>query len=141
MDDLIARSVLQERMLATLAGAFGGLALRLAALGVYGVMAYQVARRRREIGIHLALGAEPRQVLGMVVGQTARLVLAGSALGVPCALALTRFASGALYGLGPRDPATFAAAVLALLLVAVVAACVPGRSATRIDPIESLRCD
>jgi predicted lysophospholipase L1 biosynthesis ABC-type transport system permease subunit len=141
MDELMARSLLQERMLATLAAAFGALAVLLAAVGIYGVMAFQVARRRKEIGIRVALGAKPHDVVGMLVAQTARLVLLGAAIGIPCALVLTRFTEKTLYGVAPADPATFAGAVLALAAVAIVAAWLPGRAATRIDPIQSLRCD
>jgi putative ABC transport system permease protein len=104
-------------------------------------MAFQVARRRKEIGIRVALGAKPRDVVRMLVGQTARLVLLGAAIGVPGALVLTRFTEKTLYGVTPADPATFAGAVLALAVVAIVAAWLPGRAATRIDPIQSLRCD
>jgi predicted lysophospholipase L1 biosynthesis ABC-type transport system permease subunit len=104
MDDLMSRSLLQERMLATLAVLFGGLAALLAAVGIYGVMAFQVVRRRKEIGIRVALGAKPRDVVAMLIGQTARLVLLGAAIGVSCALALTRLAEKTLYGIAPADP-------------------------------------
>jgi predicted permease len=141
MDELMSRSLLHERILAMLAACFGGLALVLAAVGIYGVMAFQVARRRKEIGIRMALGARPREVVAMVVGQTARLVLYGSAVGIPCALGLTRVTEKTLYGIEPTDPATFVGAVAGLALVAVVAAYLPGRAATRINPVESLRCE
>jgi len=137
----VAKSVLSERMLGTLGAFFGGLALLLGTIGIYGVMAFQVARRRREIGIRMALGADARSVVGMILGQTARLTLLGCAIGVAGGLALTGVAKGILYGVDPKDPATFAAAILVLVLVALGAAYVPGRSAARTNPVETLRTD
>jgi putative ABC transport system permease protein len=124
--------ILRERMLAMLAGSFGGLALLLLAIGIYGVIAFQVARRRREIGIRVALGARPDAVLRMILGQTVRLTMAGSVLGVLAALALTRVAEKMLFGVTPTDPGTFAGAVAGLALVALSAAYVPGRGAARV---------
>jgi predicted permease len=141
LEDHVARSLLQERMLAALAGFFGALALLLGAVGIYGTMAFQVARRRREIGIRMALGADAGRVIGMVLGQTARLALAGCAIGAAAGLALTRLAQGILYGIGANDPATFAAAAAALTLIALAAAYLPGRSAARTNPVETLRVD
>jgi predicted permease len=137
----ISRSMLQERMLATLSGAFGGLALALSCLGIYGVMAYQVARRRREIGIRLALGARPSAVVRMIVGQTTRLALFGGIIGVGGALALTRIAAKMLFGIKATDPLTFGLAAGALALVAMAASYLPGRTAARANPVETLRCD
>jgi predicted permease len=137
----ISRSMLQERMLATLSGAFGGLALSLSCLGIYGVMAYQVARRRREIGIRLALGARPSAVVRMIVGQTTRLALFGGIIGVGGALALTRIAAKMLFGIKATDPLTFGLAAGALALVAMAASYLPGRTAARANPVETLRCD
>jgi predicted permease len=141
MEDHVAQSLLQERMLATLAGFFGAQALLLSAVGIYGVMAFQVTRRRREIGIRMALGADASSVIGMVLGQTARLTLAGGAIGALGGLALTRGAQGLLYGIHPNDPSTFLAAIAELLLIALVAAYLPGRSAARTSPVTILRTD
>jgi len=141
LEDHVARSLLQERMLATLAAFFGALALLLGAVGTYGTMAFQVARRRREIGIRMALGADESSVIGMGLGQTARLTLAGCAIGAVGGLALTRIAQGILYGVRANDPLTFIAAAAGLLLIALAAAYLPGRSAARTNPTETLRVD
>jgi ABC-type antimicrobial peptide transport system permease subunit len=141
LEDHVARSLLQERMLATLAAIFGALALLLGAVGIYGTMAFQVARRRREIGIRMALGADENSVIGMVLGQTARLTLAGCVIGAAGGLALTRLAQGILYGVRASDPPTFIVAAAGLLLVALAAAYLPGRSAARTNPVETLRVD
>src|ERR1700689_1274392 len=141
LEDHVARSLLQERMLATLAAVFGALALLLGAVGIYGTMAFQVARRRREIGIRMALGADEGSVIGMVLGQTLRLTLAGCAIGAAAGLALTHIAEGILYGVRANDPLTFIAAAAGLLLIALAAAYLPGRRAARTNPIETLRID
>ena len=141
LEDHVARSLLQERMLATLGAFFGALALLLGAVGIYGTMAFQVARRRREIGIRMALGADEGSVIGMVLAQTARLTLAGCAIGTAAGFALTRIAQGILYGVRANDPPTFIAAAAGLLLIALAAAYLPGRSAARTNPIETLRID
>jgi ABC-type antimicrobial peptide transport system permease subunit len=141
MEEHVARSILTERMLATLSGFFGALGLLVAAIGIYGVMAFQVARRRKEIGIRLAVGASPRQLVGMVMGETARLVVVAGAIGLAGALALTRLTEKMLFGIKPADPATFAMAIAAVTLAALAAAYLPGRRAARLNPIETLRCD
>ena len=141
LEDRVARSLLQERMLATLAAFFGALALLLGAVGIYGTMAFQVARRRREIGIRMALGADEASVIGMVLGQTARLTLVGCAIGAAAGLALTRLAEGILYGVRADDPSTFITAAAGLMLIALAAAYLPGRHAARTNPIETLRVD
>jgi predicted permease len=141
LEDHVARSLLQERMLATLATFFGSLALLLGAIGIYGVMAFQVQRRRREIGIRMALGADTGSVIGMVLGQTTRLTLFGCAVGAAGGLLLTRLAKGILYGVQPNDPLTFATAIAGLLVVALGAAYLPGRRAARMNPIDTLRVD
>jgi putative ABC transport system permease protein len=132
-------SLLRERLMATLSGFFGGLAALIAAIGLYGVMSYTVARRRNEIGVRIALGADRRQVMRMVMGEAGGLVAAGLAIGVPAALAVTRFASALLFGVTPRDPATLGAAVAGLALVAALASYVPALRASRLEPIEALR--
>jgi predicted permease len=139
LDRLIDESLLQERLVARLAGGFGLLAVFLAAVGLYGTLAYTVARRTREIGIRMAVGARRHDVMWLVLRQTLGLALAGVVVGVPAAVAATRLAEKLLYGLKSNDASTIAAAVVLLLLVAVAAALLPARRASRIDPIAALR--
>jgi len=120
-------------------GIFAIVAFLLACIGIYGVMAYLVVQRTREIGIRLALGAEPKDVLRVVMGQGARLALAGAAIGTVAALGLTRLMSSLLYGVSATDPGTFAVVSLILAAVAFVASYIPARKATRVDPIAALR--
>jgi putative ABC transport system permease protein len=132
-------SLLRERLMATLSGFFGGLAALIAAIGLYGVMSYTVARRRNEIGVRIALGADRRRVMRMVMGEAGGLLAIGLAIGIPAALAVTGFASAFLFGVTPRDPATLGAAVVGLALVAALASYVPALRASRLEPIEALR--
>ena len=141
LDENLSRSILRERMLGTLSGLFGALSLVLVSVGVYGVMAFQVARRQKEIGIRMALGARPVQVTGMVLAETAVPVGAGVALGVSGAFGLTRLAEKMLYGVTPTDPVAFAGAAGLLMVLALLAAYVPGRRAARLSPIETLRSE
>jgi putative ABC transport system permease protein len=129
----------RERLLATLSGFFGALALGLAVIGLYGVMSYNVARRRNEIGIRMALGAEQSRVLRMVLGEVSILILAGLALGLAGAISATRFLSSFLYRLEPNDPTTLAAACVILAAAAVVAGFLPARRAANLDPMTALR--
>jgi putative ABC transport system permease protein len=129
----------RERLLATLTGFFGALALALAIVGLYGVMSYNVARRRNEIGIRMALGAEQARVLRMVLGEVALLVVAGLALGLGGAVFSTRLLAGFLYRLGPNDPTTLVAACVVLAVSAVVAGLLPARRAANLDPMTALR--
>jgi len=139
MDTLVADSVSARRFSAVLTGVFAGLALLLAGVGIYGVMSYSVGRRTNEIGIRMALGAQPGSVLGMIMGRGARLALAGVALGLAGALALTRYLASLLFGVQPKDPVTYGA-VAALVIVVTLAACyVPARRAMRVDPMVALR--
>ena len=129
----------QERMFAALTSGFGLLALALACVGIYGVMAYTVAQRTNEIGIRLALGAQRRQVRGMVLREAAWLAAAGVASGLLFALALGRLVTSMLYGLKPADPASLAAAAALLLTVALVAGWIPAARASSVEPMEALR--
>ena len=135
----LEESLNRERLLATLSGFFGGLALALAVIGLYGVVSYNVARRRNEIGIRMALGAEQSRVLRMVLGDVATLVVAGLALGLAGAIFGTRFLASFLYRLEPNDPATLAAACLVLAVTAIVAGFLPARRAANLDPMTALR--
>ena len=139
LDDMVAGSLARERLLAVLGGVFGALALVLATIGLYGTMSYAVARRRNEIGIRIALGAERRRVLGLVLGDVGRLLVAGTLVGVAGAFAATRVLGSLLFGVEARDPTTFAAATLLLAAVGVAAGYLPARRATRVDPLAALR--
>ena len=126
-------------MVAALSVAFGGLATLLAAIGLYGVMSYSVARRTREIGIRMALGAERSSVLWLVLREVALMVLVGVAIGVPLAVALSRIVQSQLFALSANDPIALAGAAIVLVAVALVAGYLPARRATRIDPMLALR--
>jgi predicted permease len=138
-DELIDGSIAAPRFRTLLLSAFGAFAVLLALVGIYGVIAHAVGERRREIGVRIALGAEGRTILGMVLFRGLRLTAIGIALGVVGALGLTRSLAGMLFGITPYDAATFIAAVLALLLVSLIACWLPARRAARVDPQESLR--
>jgi putative ABC transport system permease protein len=141
MTERVGESMAQPRFQAGLLSLFGALALLLAACGIYGVLAYAVAQRQREIGVRMALGAQKRNVLSLVIGQGLRLALIGVALGLAAALALTRVIQSLLYDVRPTDPATFAAVSLILIAVALLACWLPARRATQIHPMEALRCE
>jgi putative ABC transport system permease protein len=135
----VEASLVQERLLARLSTFFGALALLLASLGLYGVTAYSVNRRRGEIGIRMALGADADDVVRMVLRRVAVLVAAGIAIGTAVSVWASRFVTAFLYGFEPTDPATFLAAGAVLSLVAALAGWVPARRASRIDPADVLR--
>jgi predicted permease len=139
IDEQIGLSLKSERLVASLSGAFGTLATALAVIGLYGVMAYIVERRRREIGIHVALGALPGDVLWMVMRQVVLLCGIGLAIGVLLASALGNLIRSQLYGLKPHDPLTFASASLVLAAAAGMAGLIPALRASRTDPMQSLR--
>ena len=141
MSQQIESTLWQQRTAAGLTGIFGLLALALAAVGIYGVIAHSVAQRTREIGIRKALGAGSRDVLRMIIRQGLTLVLMGVAVGLAGAWALTRLMSSVLYGVSATDPVTFAAASGALIGVALAACLVPARRATKVDPMIALRCE
>jgi putative ABC transport system permease protein len=135
----VDESISRERLLATLAGFFGALALLLATVGFYGVMSHNVARRRNEIAIRMALGAERAVVLRMVLGEAALLIGIGMAVGLGLAVAMTRFVASFLNGLAPNDPLTFFLAAAALAGVGTLAGYLPARRASRLDPMTALR--
>jgi predicted permease len=139
LSDQIGDAASQERLTATLAGSFGVLALFLAALGLYGVTAYNVSRRRFEMGVRMALGASPATILRSVVGRVLLLVAIGAAAGVAASISLVRFVAALLYGVAPRDPLTLFGASVLLIAVAVAAAALPASRAARIDPATVLR--
>jgi len=139
MNDLRSLSVIPQRIGGTLMTAFAGFALVLAAIGLFGVIAYAVSERTREIGIRMALGAKPREVFRLVVGQGMVLALIGLLVGLPLALGMGRAVAGLLYGVAPNDFATFAGVAVLLALVAFAACYIPARRAMRVDPIIALR--
>lgn len=139
MEQLLGDSLARSRFTMQLLGIFAAIALALASVGIYGVIAYGVSQRTQEFGIRIALGAESRDVLRLVLGQGTRLVLLGIGLGVVLALMLGKFLATLLYGISPTDPLTFGAVALLLALVALAACYVPARRATRVDLIETLR--
>ena len=141
MEQVVAESVARRRFSTLLLGGLAAVAVFLAALGVYGVVACTVAQQTREIGIRMALGARRVQVFRLVVGQGARLAVAGVLLGLAGSLALTRLMASLLFGVTPTDPMTFLVTALALPAVAVLASFVPARRATRVDPMTALRCE
>jgi ABC-type antimicrobial peptide transport system permease subunit len=129
----------QERLFVVLTSGFGLLALTLAAVGIYGIMAYSVASRRNEIVIRLALGAQPGQVRGMILRESTWLGAAGIGVGIAAALALTRLIQSMLYGIRPYDPHTLSAGVGLLLVVAVAATWIPARRAASVQSMDALR--
>jgi len=136
---VIAQELVQERVFARLASLFGCLALVLASIGLYGTMAYTVARRTNEIGIRMAIGARPSDIVGMVLRESVRVVLVGSVAGLAAAVAATRLIRSQLYGLSAHDPLVLAGAAAVLVAVTMLAACVPARRAARVDPLRALR--
>ena len=141
MATLRSDAVSERRFVLLLAGVFGVLALGLAAIGVYGVMSLIVSERTREVGVRLALGAEPSELLRMIVGQAAKLAAIGAAVGLAAAWPLTPLLGSQLYGIDANDAVTFAAVPLLLLVVAALAAVVPARKAMRVDPLTALRIE
>ena len=141
LEQSISVAYFGQRMGGSLLGVFGGLALALAAVGMYGVLAYAVTQRSREVGIRMALGAARADVLRLVLGQGLRLAAAGLAIGLVVSVAVTRLMSALLFGVSPRDPLTFLAVSLLLVLVSLAASFLPAYRATKIDPIQAIRCE
>jgi putative ABC transport system permease protein len=139
MSQLVAKSLTQPRLSVQLLSGFAGLAIVLAAIGLYGVLAYNVTQRRREIGVRMSLGARPRDVLSLILGQGIKLALIGIAIGSVAALALTRVMRNLLYQVQPTDPMTFVAVSILLIGVAFFACWLPARRAASVDPMEALR--
>ncbi|MDT5268263.1 MAG: putative transport system permease protein [Acidobacteriota bacterium] len=141
MSEVISASVASQRFVVLLMGIFAGLALLLTTVGLYGLLSYQVSQRTREIGVRMALGARPRDVMILIVGQGVLLTLAGICLGLVGALAGTRLIAGLLFGVSPTDPATFVAVTLLLTFIALLACYFPAHRATKVDPMTALRND
>jgi putative ABC transport system permease protein len=141
LDSYLGQSVARRRFNMTMVGAFAGLALVLAALGIYGVIAYSVSQRTREIGVRIALGARERSVRGLIVREGMQVVGVGIAIGVIAALLLTRVMAGLLYGVSATDPLTFIAVAVVLGGVAMLASYLPARRASRVDPVVALRSE
>ena len=141
LQERLAGSLGQQRTAATLVGGFGALALLLAAIGLYGAIAYSAAQRMREFGIRIALGAQTRDVLRQVLHEGVLLGALGLAIGLVIALATTRVLRSQLFGVTPTDPLSFTIVSVLLLTVAIMASYFPARRATRVDPIVALRSE
>ncbi|HWO03112.1 MAG TPA: FtsX-like permease family protein, partial [Blastocatellia bacterium] len=138
-EERLRQSLSQPRFSTVLLGLFACVALMLAAVGIFGVMSYVVTQRTHEIGIRMALGAQRRDVLKLVVGHGMRLTLIGLGIGLAASLALTRLMSSLLFAVSPTDPLTFVAISLLLVAVALLATYLPARRATKVDPMIALR--
>jgi len=139
MENIVAGAVARQRFSMLLLAIFAALALVLAAVGIYGVMSYTVAQQTREIGIRIALGAKPRDVLKMTVKQGLKLVGLGLVIGLPSAFILTRVMASLLFGISATDPITFLSISLVVLAVALLASYLPALRATKVDPMIALR--
>jgi putative ABC transport system permease protein len=139
MDQLVGNSLARSRFTTVLLSCFAGVALVLACIGIYGVMAYSVAQRTQEIGIRMALGAQHADVLRMLLKQGCRLAASGVAIGIAAAVAVARLMTTLLYGVSPGDPLTFLGVAVLLACVALLACYIPARRAMRVDPLVALR--
>lgn len=141
MEAVVGETVARQRFSAVLLSAFSALSLVLACVGIYGVLAYAVSQRTREIGLRMALGAQPGRILWLIVGSGARMVAAGLVGGIVGALAVSRLIETLLFGIGPRDVTTFVSVLLALAIIGLAAAALPAFRASRVDPTLALRGD
>jgi putative ABC transport system permease protein len=141
MSEVVSQSIWQSRLYLILFGVFAGVALLLASVGIYGVMAYSVAQRRQEIGIRLALGAQRWHVLHLIIFQGMKLAVAGTVIGLAGALAVTRMLQSQLYEVSSTDPVTFGSVAALLVIVALLACYIPARRASKVDPIVALRSE
>jgi putative ABC transport system permease protein len=141
MDQILADSMARQRFSMILLAVFAAGALLLAAVGIYGVMSYVVAGRTREIGLRIALGADPRRVLRLVLGEGLTLAVIGSGIGAVAAFLATRLLTSLLYGVSSSDPLTFVAVAVLLAAVALLACYVPARRAAKVDPLVALRAE
>ncbi len=139
IDQRLADSLVTDRMIADLSGAFGMLAVILVCIGLYGVMAYATSGRTNEIGIRIALGAQRSGILWLILRESLLLVLIGAAIGVPLVFAAGKWISSLLFGLQPADPVALAFAIALMFLIGVLASYIPARRATRVDPMVALR--
>ena len=141
VEDIVGDAVVQPRLNATLLGAFAALALLLAVVGIYGVVSYSVAQRRQEIGVRVALGAQPSDVFRLVVRQGALLATAGVAIGLLASWLLTPVLRSWLYEIEPGDPLTFIGVAAILVAIALLATAIPARRATKVDPVLAMRAE
>jgi putative ABC transport system permease protein len=141
MEDRVCRALSPERFNTLLLGLFAGVALLLAAVGIYGVMAYTVTERTPEIGIRIALGAQIKDVMRLVIGRGIKLAFTGVVIGLGGALALTQLMKTLLFGVSSTDPLTFAAVAILLMAVALLACWIPARRAAKVDPMIALRSE
>jgi ABC-type antimicrobial peptide transport system permease subunit len=141
MDDVVATSYAARRLTMILLTGFAALAITLACVGIYGVVSYLVGQRTQEIGIRMALGAQRRDILVLVLGEGTKMALIGAALGTLASLVLTRLMAKQLFGVSAHDPLTYAGVSFVLMLVAIAASLVPARRAVRMDPMRSLRSE
>jgi predicted permease len=139
MDDVVATSLAARRLTMILLGVFAALALALACVGIYGVISYLVGQRTQEIGIRMALGAQRRDILHLVLGEGAKMAVIGAGIGIVASLGLTRLMAKELFGVSAHDPLTHASVAALLVLVAIAACYIPARRAVRVDPVTSLR--
>jgi putative ABC transport system permease protein len=138
-EELVTRSISSQRFALMLLSIFAGFALLLASVGIYGVLSYLVGQRTHEIGVRMALGAQPTDVLRMVLGDGARMMMLGAAVGAVAALILTRLMASMLFNVKPTDPITFSAVAIFLCAVGLLACYMPARRATMVDPMIALR--
>jgi ABC-type antimicrobial peptide transport system permease subunit len=139
MAELVGESLTRDRMITTLSGFFGALAVLLACVGIYGIMAYAVAGRTNEIGIRMALGAQRGNILWAVLRESLLLVLIGAALGLPAVIGATKLITSLLFGLTPADPVALALAITLMFAVSALASYIPARRAAKVDPMVALR--